>query len=249
MEKILSYFWSFSNPNKFIKLSDYLIPPLWFFSISFLSIGLIWGFFFTPDDYLQGSTIKIIYIHVPSAFLAINIYFMMFVTSLVWLIRRHHVSALASKSAAPIGFVMTITAMITGAFWGQPIWGTYWVWDPRLTSFAIMATFYFGYMFLWTVIDNKEKAADLTSILCLIGSVFALLSRYAILFWDQGLHQGSTLSLDKEENISNIFFFPLITSMIGFFFLFLLLLFIRIKTEIYIRRIEVIQKMQELKDA
>ena len=249
MEKILFNFWSFSNPNKFLKISNFLIPISIFFSVSLLSIGLIWGFFFTPNDYLQGATIKIIYIHVPSAFFAINIYFMMFVTSLIWLIRRHHISALAAKSAAPIGLVMTIIAIITGAFWGQPIWGTFWVWDPRLTSFAIMATFYFSYIFLWKVIDNKDKAADLTSVLCLIGSVFAILSRYAVLFWNQGLHQGSTLSLDKEQNISDVFFFPLITSMIGFFFLFLLLLMIRIKTEIYIRRVEAIQKMQEIKDA
>ncbi len=245
----MSNLWSFSNPNKFIKLSNFLIPILFILTFTFLIVGLVWGFFFTPNDYLQGATIKIIYIHVPSAFLAINIYLTMFITSLIWLIRRHHVSVLAAKSAAPIGFMMTLIAIITGAFWGKPIWGTYWVWDPRLTSFAILATFYFGYIFLWTAIDNKEKAADLTSILCLVGSVFALLSRYAILFWDQGLHQGSTLSLDKEKNIDNVFYFPLIICMLGFFFLFLLLLLTRIKTEIYIKRIEAIQKMQEINNA
>jgi len=128
--------WSFANPAKF---------------------------FGTPDDYQQGSTVKILYIHVPSALMAINAWAMMLVASLIWLIRRHH----------------------------------YWAWDPRLTSFLILFIFYLGYMALWSAVEDTDKAADLTSILCLIGSVFAFLSRYAVNFWSQGLHQGASLSLDR----------------------------------------------------
>ena len=95
------------------------------------------GIFFTPDDYKQGATVKILYVHVPSAFVAINAWFMMLVASIVWLVRRHHVSALAARAAAPIGIAMTIIGLVTGALWGQPMWGTWWE-DPKLTSFLIL---------------------------------------------------------------------------------------------------------------
>ena len=223
-----------------MRLSGRLLP--WFAAIAAFTLvpALIWGFFFTPDDARQGSTVKIIYVHVPSAFLAINIYFMMFVTSLIWLIRRHHVSALAAKAAAPIGAVMTLIALITGAVWGQPMWGTWWVWDPRLTSFLIMFIFYIGYIALWAAIDEAEKAADLTAILCMIGSIFAIVSRYAVNFWNQGLHQGTSAPLvpgTQETQVSAVFWQPLMLSIAGFFFLFLALLLLRTRTEIRNRRI------------
>ena len=122
-------FWTYANPVKFLAFTERLLPALWWLSGGCLLVGLVWGFFFTPDDFRQGSTVKIIYLHVPAALMAINTWFMMLVTSLVWLIRRHHVSALAAKAAAPIGIVMTVIALLTGAIWGQPMWGTYWAWD------------------------------------------------------------------------------------------------------------------------
>lgn len=229
--------WNFANPNRFLKWTSKVLP---FFAVAtFLSLvfGIIWGAFFTPEDYRQGTTVKIIFIHVPSAFLAVNIYFMMFVASLIWLIKRHHVSALAAKAAAPIGMTMSLIALATGALWGQPMWGTPWVWDPRLTSFAIMLVFYISYIALNSSIIDRDKAADLSSILCLTGSVFAVLSRYAVNFWDKGLHQGASLSLDKEEHISNEFFYPLIICMFGFVCFFILLVLIRTQTEIRKQRI------------
>ena len=93
-------------------------------------------------------------------------------------------------------------ALLTGAIWGQPMWGTWWAWDPRLTSFFILFLFYLGYIALWEAVDEPDKAADLTAVLCLVGSVFALLSRYAVFFWSQGLHQGPSLSLDRQENVA-----------------------------------------------
>jgi heme exporter protein C len=199
--------------------------------------GLVWGFFGTPDDYRQGSTVKIIFIHVPSAMMAINAWVMMLVTSLIWLIRRHHVSALAAKAAAPVGMVMTVIALITGALWGQPMWGTWWAWDPRLTSFLILFLFYLGYIALWAAIEDPDTAADLTSILCLVGSVFALLSRYAVNFWNQGLHQGTSVPVATGgRTVDDTFFVPLLISMAGFVLLFLALVLYRTGTEIRTRR-------------
>lgn len=228
--------WEYANPVKFLAFSSKVLPGLWVLSGLCLVVGLFWGFFFTPDDFRQGSTVKIIYLHVPSALMAINAWFMMLVASLIWLIRRHHVSALAAKAAAPVGVVMTLIALVTGAIWGQPMWGTWWAWDPRLTSFLILFLFYLGYIALWEAIEDPDTAADLTSVLCIVGSVFAVLSRYAVNFWNQGLHQGASLSLDKEENVADVFYHPLLLAIAGFVFLFLALVLYRTGTEIRLRR-------------
>ncbi|WP_417475051.1 heme ABC transporter permease [Leisingera sp.] len=238
--------WEYANPKKFLATTERVMPTLWISSAVLISVGLVWGFFFTPDDYRQGSTVKIIFLHVPSALMAINAWFMMLVTSLVWVVRRHHVSALAARAAAPVGVVMTVIALVTGAIWGQPMWGTWWAWDPRLTSFLVLFLFYLGYIALWEAIDSPDTAADLTSILCLVGSVFAVLSRYAVNFWNQGLHQGASLSLDKEENVADVFSNPLYVCMAGFVLLFIALVFYRTGTEIRARRIKALIARERL---
>jgi heme exporter protein C len=228
--------WEYANPVRFLALSAKVQPFAWAAAAIGITVGLAWGFFGTPDDFRQGSTIKIIYIHVPSAWIAINAWIMMLIASLIWLVRRHHVSALAARAAAPVGLVMTVIGLLTGALWGQPMWGTWWAWDPRLTSFLILFLFYLGYIALWEAVEDPDTAADLTSILCLVGSVFALMSRYAVLFWSQGLHQGASLSLDKEENIADVFWVPLVVSIAGFTLLFIALVLYRTGTEIALRR-------------
>jgi len=239
-------FWEYANPKKFLAVSERVLPIFWIGAGMCLVAGLIWGFFFTPDDYRQGSTVKIIYLHVPSALMAINTWLMMLVASLIWLIRRHHVSALAARAAAPVGVAMTLIALITGALWGQPIWGTWWAWDPRLTSFMILFLFYLGYVALWQAIRDPDTAADLTSILCLVGSVFALLSRYAVLFWEQGLHQGASLSLDAEQNVADVFYWPLLLCIAGFVLLFIALVLYRTGTEIRVRRIRALMTRERM---
>ncbi|PVH29581.1 heme ABC transporter permease [Pararhodobacter oceanensis] len=230
--------WEYANPVKFMKVSGFLLPLTAVLATASIGIGLVWGFFFTPDDFRQGSTVKIIFLHVPSAFLAINAWAMMLVTSLIWLIRRHHVSALAAKAAGPIGATMTLIALMTGAIWGQPMWGTWWVWDPRLTSFLILFLFYIGYIALWSAIEDPDTAADLTSVLCLVGSVFAVLSRYAAIFWNQGLHQGASLSVAPGERMDWAYKGPLYLCMTGFVLLFLALVLAGTRTEIRARRMQ-----------
>ncbi|MBC7137671.1 MAG: heme ABC transporter permease [Defluviimonas sp.] len=238
--------WEYANPKRFMQSSARVLP--WVTGLAALALlgGLAWGFFFTPDDYRQGSTVKIIYLHVPSAMLAINGWGMMLVASLIWLIRRHHVSALAARAAAPVGMTMTLIALFTGAIWGQPMWGTWWEWDPRLTSFLILFLFYLGYIALWEAIDNPDTAADLTSVLCLVGSVFAVLSRYAVNFWNQGLHQGASLSVDAQENVADVFWYPLLTCIAGFVLLFVALVLIRTRTEIRARRLQALEARERM---
>lgn len=240
--------WEYANPRKFMALSGAVLPWTAGIAALCLVVGLIWGFFFTPDDYRQGATVKILYIHVPSAMMAINAWVMMLVASLIWFIRRHHVSALAAKAAAPVGLTMTLIALATGAVWGQPMWGTWWEWDPRLTSFLVLALFYLGYIALWSAIEDQDTVADLTAVLCMVGSVFAVLSRYAANFWNQGLHQGASLSLDKEENVADVFYHPLLLCLAGFVLLFIALVLVRTRTEIRARRITAILTRERMKN-
>ncbi|MTH64770.1 heme ABC transporter permease [Paracoccus shanxieyensis] len=228
--------WEYANPVKFMRASGAVLPWIVAGAVICCVGGVVWGFL-TPQDYRQGATVKIIFLHVPAALMAINGWLMMLVASLIWLIRRHHVSALVAKAAAPVGAVMALIALLTGAIWGQPMWGTWWEWDPRLTSFLILFLFYLGYVALWAAVEDPDSAADLTSVLCLVGSVFALLSRYAVNFWNQGLHQGASLSVASGERMSSVYKYPLYVSMLGFFLLFLALVLVRARTEIRHRRL------------
>ncbi len=227
--------WRYANPAEFMRVTAPALGPLCAAAAVLLAAGLGWALFATPPDYQQGSTVKIIFLHVPAAMLAINTYFVMAVASGVGLVRRHHVSFLVAKAAAPIGAAFTAVALITGAVWGQPMWGTWWVWDARLTAVLIMFFFYLGYMALWTAIDEPEKAADLSAVLCLVGVVFAFLSRYAVRFFST-LHQDSSLSIEAGQRIDDAFRMPLYLCIVAFYVLFLALLLLRTRTEIRLRR-------------
>ena len=238
--------WEYANPKKFSDTATRVLPVVAPLAGLCLAIGLIWGFFFTPEDYKQGATVKIIFLHVPAAMMAINAWVMMLVASLVWIVRRHHVSALAAKAAAPVGMVFTLIALATGAFWGQPMWGTWWEWDPRLTSFLILLLFYLGYIALWQAVEDPDTAADLTGVLCLVGSVFALLSRYAVKFWNQGLHQDSTImKVGEKDPLDPAYYWPLIVCLIGIVALFVALVLLRTVTEIRLRRLAVIEAREK----
>jgi heme exporter protein C len=242
----MASFWEYANPRKFMQTSGWLLPLVALLSVCCIVTGLFWGFFLTPDDFRQGSTVKIIFIHVPAAMMAINAWIMMLIASVIWLVRRHHVSALAAKAAAPVGVVMTLIALFTGAIWGQPMWGTWWAWDPRLTSFLVLFLFYLGYIAMWSAIDDPDTGADLTSVLCIVGSVFAVLSRYAAIFWNQGLHQGASLSLAPGERMDMTYKLPLYVSMVGFGLLFLALVLAGTRTEIRARRIKALQARERI---
>ncbi len=238
--------WEYANPRKFMATTAPLVPVVSVLAGLCLMAGLVWGFFFTPDDFRQGSTVKIIYLHVPAAMMAINAWAMMLVASLIWLVRRHHVSALAAKAAAPVGMTFTMIALASGALWGQPMWGSWWEWDPRLTAFLVLFLFYLGYQALWAAIEDPDSAADLTSVLCLVGSVFAVISRYALLFWNQGLHQGASLSVEPGTRMDAVFKLPLYLCMAGFVLLFIALVLYRTRTEIRARRLQALEARERM---
>ncbi len=232
--------WRYANPAAFMRLTDPLVTPLWVASAALVAVALVWGVAFTPDDYQQGSTVKILFIHVPAAMLAINTYAIMAIASLVGLIRRHHVSFLVAKAAAPIGAAFTAVALVTGAVWGQPMWGTWWVWDARLTAVLIMFFFYLGYIALWEAVEDTEKAYDLSAVVCLVGVVFAFIARYSVEFWAT-LHQGPSLSVQAGQRMDDVFRTPLYISMVAFYVLFVALLLTRARTEIRQRRAQAVR--------
>ena len=236
--------WRYANPAEFMALTSRLLWPVWALTIVVLGIGLGWGLFATPEAELFGHSVKIIFVHVPAALLAINAYLVMAISSAIGLVRRHHVSFLIAKAAAPIGAAFTLIAIITGAVWGQPMWGTWWAWDARLTAVLIMFFFYLGYMAVWAAIDEPEKAADLSAVLCLVGVLFAFLSRYAVRFWST-LHQDSSLSVQAGQRVDDVFRTPLYLCMAGFVLLFIALLLVRARTEIRQRRARALRLTSE----
>ncbi|MEL6978151.1 MAG: heme ABC transporter permease [Pseudomonadota bacterium] len=227
--------WTFANPYNFMRLSERLLPPVAIAAATVFAVGLAWSLFFTPDDYQQGLTVKILFIHVPAAILAINTYMVMVVASLIGLIRSHPVSHLVAKSCAPIGAAFTVIAIATGALWGKPMWGAWWVWDARLTSVLVLLFFYMGYMALWEAIEDPVKAAELSAILCLFGSVFAFLSRYAVMIWNT-LHQGTSVGVTAGGALHDSFFYPLAVMILAHYLLFIALLLLGVRTEIMARR-------------
>jgi len=235
--------WRYANPAEFMRITRPVIAPLWVVAAVTLAVGLGWALS-VPPDFKQGATVQILFIHVPAAMIAINTYAIMAIASTVGLIRRHHVSFLVAKAAAPIGAAFTAIAIVTGAVWGQPMWGTWWVWDARLTAVLIMFFFYLGYMALWAAIEDTDKAADLSSVLCLVGVVFAILSRYAVRFWNT-LHQDSSLSVEAGQRLDDVFRTPLYICMAGFYLLFIVILLVRARTEIRQRRTQALRLVRQ----
>jgi len=193
-------FWEYANPVKFLKLSGALLPYFSILAAITIIAGISWGFFFTPDDYKQGATVKILYVHVPSAFVAINAWFMMLVASIIWLVRRHHVSALAAKAAAPIGIAMTIIGLVTGALWGQPMWGTWWEWtDARLVSMLFQFFLLLSVVALRSAIEDPDKSAKACALLSIVGCINVVIIKYSVEWWNV-LHQPSSpLSTSNES--------------------------------------------------
>jgi heme exporter protein C len=223
--------WEYANPVKFFALSGRILPWVSGFSAACLLIGLYWGFFHTPDDYRMGSTVKIIYIHVPSALMAINAWFMMLVASLIWLIRRHHVSALAAKAAAPVGVVMTLIALITGAIWGQPMWGTWWAWDARITSMLILALFYALYLISWRIYENEEKVFKISTFITILGIINVPIIKYSVDWWNT-LHQPASINILSKSSIHSSMLYPLLIMTAAFALFSLLIFLMKYNTEL-----------------
>ena len=228
--------YQFANPTFFMKLSGIVLPWLWALAGIIAAIGLYMGFLASPGDYQQGETVRIMYIHVPAAWLAMMGYTMIFLSSLGTLIFRHPLADVSAKAAAPIGAAFTLQALVTGAIWGKPTWGTYWAWDARLTSFLILFFLYLGLIALWNSIEEQSKAGRAAAILAIVGSVNIPIIHYSVEWWNT-LHQGASVFQAGGPTIAAVFLWPLLLMAIAFTLLFFALHLTAMRTEILRRRV------------
>ena len=208
-----------NSPAGFDRLSGNILPWLSPLAWLLLTVGIIWGLAFAPMDYQQKNSFRIIYIHVPSAALSMSIYLMMAVASFVYFVWRMRLAAIFARAAAPFGALVTALALLTGAIWGKPTWGTYWTWDARLTSEFILLFIYIAYMSLQMSIDNRDQADRLSAILAIVGVINIPIIHYSVIWWNS-LHQGATLFKASAPSISSSMLYPLLICLAAFYMLF-----------------------------
>ena len=229
-----------ANPKRFLNLSRVLLPWIWAIALLSLGAGLYFSFFAVPPDYQQGDTVKIMFVHVPAAWVGMMAYALMAVASIFGLVNRHPLADVAAKTAAPLGALFTALALITGSLWGKPMWGTYWVWDARLTSFLILLFLYLGYIALWNAIEDETRAARAAAILALVGAVNLPIIKFSVDWWNT-LHQGESIFRSGGPLIAPVFLWPLALMAAGYTFLFSALWLVRMRTEILARRARALQ--------
>lgn len=228
-----------ANLTHFMKISSTILPWLTGVTLYLLILGLIL-IIRSPDDYQQGITVKIMYIHVPFAWLSTFCYIIMSAAALGNLIWRNHLADVALKCGAPIGAIFTALALVTGSLWGQPTWGTWWVWDARLTSVLILFFIYLAIIALARAFDNREKAARATAMLTLIGLVNIPIIKFSVHWWNT-LHQSTSLLRSGGPTIEHAMLWPLVTMIFCFSFMFIVLYLMAMRNEINRRHIQMLQ--------
>jgi len=233
-----------ANPNRFLKIADRVMP--WAVGIMLLAFGsgLYLAIFVSPPDYQQGETVRIMYIHVPAAWMALFTYTTMAIASAAALIWKHPLAVLSAKAAAPIGAGFTIICLATGSLWGKPMWGTWWVWDARLTSVLVLLFLYLGYMALVNAFDNPERGQKAASLLAIVGAVNVPIIKYSVDWWNT-LHQPASVVRLDGPAIHPDMLWPLFIMIIAFKMFLIVTLIIRIKTELAAARLYNVQMSLE----
>ena len=230
----------FANPTKFTRLAGRIQPWAGGLTVALLSVGLYLALVRAPADYQQGETVRIMFVHVPSAWMALFCYSFLAVASAVALIWKHPLADLAAKASAPIGASFTLLALVTGSLWGKPMWGTWWVWDARLTSVLILLFLYLGYMALWQAIEDNQKAAKAAAVLALVGAVNVPIIKFSVEWWNT-LHQPASVMRLDGPSIHPSMLWPLLIMSLAFMIYFVTLLLARIRMELNLRKIRVLR--------
>jgi heme exporter protein C len=225
------WFHKLGAPRSFYDISGRLLPWFWTFATLLIVTGVVWALAYVPEDYQQGDSVRIMYIHVPAAILSQSGYAMMAFAGAVFLIWRIKLADVALQCAAPIGASITFLALVTGSIWGKPTWGTWWVWDARLTSTLVLLFLYIGIMALRAAMENRESAGRATALLALVGVVNLPIIKYSVDWWFT-LHQGSSFSLTEKPSMPPEMWMPLLVMVLGFYFFFFSLWMMRIRVEI-----------------
>ena len=227
-------FTAYSNPGDFLRIAAKLLPWLWGSTALALALGLL-GTFTAPPDYQQGDTVRIMYIHVPAAWTGMLAYTLMAVSALGSLVWRYPLADAAQKAAAPLGAAFTFICLVTGSLWGKPMWGTYWVWDARLTSVLVLFLVYLGLIALWQTIEDPSRAARAVSIMTLVGFVNIPIVKFSVDWWNT-LHQPASVFRMGDSAIAGSMLWPLICMALTYTLLFITLHVMAVRNEILRRR-------------
>jgi heme exporter protein C len=229
----------YANPTRFTALATTVQPWLVAATAILFGVGLYMAFFTAPPDYQQGETVRIMFIHVPAAWMALFVYTVMALASAVALIWKHPLADVAAKTAAPIGACFTFLALVTGSLWGKPMWGAWWVWDARLTSMLVLLLLYLGYMALWQTVEEPVRAGRVAAILALVGFVNVPIIKFSVEWWNS-LHQPASVFRMDGPTIHPSILTPLLVMALAYTVLFLVLHLAAMRSEILRRRVRAI---------
>jgi len=218
-------------PNKILSLNNNLISNLLIAMILVILVGLIYALFISPPDYIQGDSVRIMYVHVPASFIALGCFGFIGIASILNLIFKIKFMSLMAKSLAPVGCIFSLVSIVTGSLWGKPTWGIWWVWDARLTSMVILLLFYLAYIFTWKFVNNFEKANKISSVIGTIGLFNLPIIKYSVDWWNT-LHQPSSITLTSAPTIHYTMLIPLIIMLLGMIIYSLIIFLMRYKTEV-----------------
>ncbi len=208
----------FANPTRFLKLAKWLTPLLLLSGLTLVAISLVWGLYYVPPDRLMGETVRILFVHVPSAWLGMGGWTAIAISSLVYLVWKHPLAAISARAAAVPGMVFTALCLATGSIWGRPTWGTWWEWDGRLTSMLVLLFLYFGYIALSQAVAREGVSPRIAAIFGLVGAINIPIINRSVVWWNS-LHQPASISIGKSA-IDPAFLVPLAIAVVGFSLLF-----------------------------
>ncbi len=226
----------FANPGRFLRLANALLPWCAGLAAASIALGLYLALFVAPPDYQQGESVRIMYVHVPAAWMALLIYTAIAGASAVALIWRHPLADLVAKASSPLGAGFTFLALVTGSLWGKPMWGTWWVWDARLTSVLVLLFLYLGHMALTHAFDDPGRGARAAAILALVGAVNVPIIKFSVDWWNT-LHQPSSLIRLDGPSIDTSMLIPLLLMIFAFSFYFATVLLVRVRGELLAQRL------------
>ncbi len=232
-----------ANPNRFLRVQGAVQPWLAGLTALVFAYALYLGLVVAPQDYQQGETVRIMFIHVPASSLALGIYVFMAIAHALGFVLRHPLADAAAKAAAPIGAVFALISLITGSLWGKPMWGTYWVWDARLTSMFVLFLLYLGYIAVWQAVEEPHRAARIAGIVALVGVINVPIIKFSVEWWNT-LHQPSSLLRAGGPAIDPSILKPLLWNMGAFALLFITLLLYGLRAEVLARRVRQMELAQ-----
>jgi heme exporter protein C len=233
----------FANPGRFLSLANAVLPWAWAATLLLFAVGLTLALYASPADYQQGETVRIMYVHVPAAWMALMVYSLMALASAIAIIFRHPLADVAAKTAAPIGAAFCFLALLTGSLWGKPMWGTWWVWDARLTSMFVLFLLYLGYMAVWRTIEEPHRAAMIARIVALVGFVNVPIVKFSVDWW-QSLHQPASVFRIGGPSIDPSMLAPLLVMGLAYLALFVTLHLTAMRAEIAARRIRALKLVE-----